>query len=141
MLAAFAAGASMQALPLIVAGLVLAGIGMGLAQPSLSTMVASAVEEKDHGIAVSTMATTTGIGAVAGISILTAMCADVGTTQSFRDGYALGAVFAAFGIIASLALHAIDYDAENKRDPESAAPDHPIPGADDLDEEGLVTIA
>ena len=111
---AFAAGASAQWLPLIVAGLVLAGVGMGLAQPSLSSIIANAVDDKDHGIAVSTMATTTGIGAVAGISILTAMCADVGSPEAFRDGYALGAVFAVGGILSSMALRRSDYDAEKK---------------------------
>jgi MFS family permease len=119
-MAAFAAGANAQWMPLIVAGLILAGVGMGLAQPSLSTIVANAVEEKDHGIAVSTMATTTGIGAVTGISILTAMCADVGTAESFRNGYALGAIFAVFGILASLALRSVDHDLDRDRDREES---------------------
>ncbi len=101
---AFAGGAANESMILIVAGLVLAGLGMGLAQPSLSTIVASAVEEQDHGIAVSTMATTTGIGAVAGVSILTALCADVGTTEAFRNGYLLGAVFAGLGVATSFML-------------------------------------
>jgi len=109
---AFAIGAAAETMIAIVAGLVLAGMGMGLAQPSLSTMVASSVEEQDHGVAVSTMSTTTGIGAVAGVSILTAMCADAETATSFRDGYALGALFAAFGLLASFMLRAIDHDAE-----------------------------
>ncbi|MCA9505457.1 MAG: MFS transporter [Myxococcales bacterium] len=101
---AFSAGASLESLALVIAGLVLAGVGMGLAQPSLSTLVASSVEERDHGIAVSTMATTTGIGAVAGVSILTALCADSASPSDFRDGYALGAFVAAFGILAGSRL-------------------------------------
>lgn len=109
---AFAIGAAIEHLAPIVAGLVLAGLGAGLAQPSLSTMVASAVEEQDHGIAVSTMSTTTGIGAVAGVSILTAMCADATSTSSFRDGYLLGALFAAFGLVAAIGLRPVDHDAE-----------------------------
>jgi len=59
---AFAAGAAEESILLILAGLIFAGLGMGLAQPSLSTLVASAVSEHDHGIAVSTMSTTSGIG-------------------------------------------------------------------------------
>ncbi len=108
---AFAIGAAAETMVAIVAGLILAGMGMGLAQPSLSTMVASSVEEQDHGIAVSTMSTTTGVGAVAGISILTAICAEQ-TSVSFRDGYALGAVFAAFGLLAAFMLRKIEHDSD-----------------------------
>lgn len=111
-MAAFALGAAAQTMVAIVGGLVLAGLGMGLAQPSLSTMVASSVGEQDHGIAVSTMSTTTGIGAVAGVSILTAMCADAESSLAFRDGYLLGAGFAALGLVAACLLGVIDHDAE-----------------------------
>jgi MFS family permease len=112
---AFAAGAAQESVALILAGLVFAGLGMGLAQPSLSTMVASAVPEQDHGIAVSTMSTTSGIGAVAGISILTALCADTESTIAFRDGYALGAIVAAIGVAASFGLHAVDHESPINR--------------------------
>jgi len=122
---AFAGGAASESMILIVAGLVLAGLGMGLAQPSLSTIVASAVEDQDHGIAVSTMATTTGIGAVAGVSILTALCADVGTSEAFRDGYLLGAIFAGLGVAASFMLsgtvHATEPSSASKRAAQSAS--------------------
>ncbi|MFP6656465.1 MAG: MFS transporter [Myxococcota bacterium] len=101
---ALTAGAETTSMPLILAGLIFAGMGMGFAQPSLSTIVASAVSEEDHGVAISTMSTTSGIGAVAGISILTALCADSETTIGFRNGYALGAAVAAVGVLASLRL-------------------------------------
>jgi MFS family permease len=113
-MSAFAAGAQTESIVLILAGLVFAGLGMGLAQPSLSTLVASAVTEQDHGIAVSTMSTTSGIGAVAGISILTALCADANSAVAFRNGYALGAVVAALGVFASFGLRAVDYDASTQ---------------------------
>jgi MFS family permease len=116
---AFAAGAAQESLALILAGLVFAGLGMGLAQPSLSTMVASAVPEQDHGIAVSTMSTTSGIGAVAGISILTALCADTESAIAFRDGYALGAIVAAIGVAASFGLHAVDHESPINRSSEA----------------------
>ena len=107
---AFATGAAEESIALILVGLIFAGLGMGLAQPSLSTLVASAVSEHDHGIAVSTMSTTSGIGAVAGISILTALCADAETGSAFRDGYALGALLAAVGVVASFGLRAVDHE-------------------------------
>ena len=126
---AFAAGAAEESLLYILAGLIFAGLGMGLAQPSLSTLVASAVSEHDHGIAVSTMSTTSGIGAVAGISILTALCADAESGSAFRDGYALGAIVAAIGVAASFALRAVDHE----------SPSHEV--SESLDEEGLVSVA
>jgi MFS family permease len=126
---AFATGAAEESIALILVGLVFAGLGMGLAQPSLSTLVASAVSEHDHGIAVSTMSTTSGIGAVAGISILTALCADAETGTAFRDGYALGAVVAAMGVVASFGLRAVDHET-------------PIDGSSQsLGEESLASIA
>lgn len=113
---AFAVGAAAQSMMAIVAGLVLAGMGMGLAQPSLSTMVASSVAEQDHGIAVSTMSTTTGIGAVFGISILTAVIGTEPSAETFRDAYLVGAGLAALGVVSSCLLRRVDHDAE----PESA---------------------
>jgi MFS family permease len=109
----FALGAAETSLALIVAGLVFAGLGMGLAQPSLTTLVASAVSEHDHGIAMSTSSTTSGIGAVAGISILTALCADAESATSFRDGYALGAIVALFGVVASFGLRTVDHEGQS----------------------------
>lgn len=134
-MAAFTAGASLESMPLIFAGLVFAGLGMGFAQPSLSTIVASAVAEEDHGIAVSTMSTTSGIGAVAGISILTALCADTETAAGFRDGYALGAGVAAIGVAISFGLHKVDHEASR------VEPGRAEEELNDLDDEALVSAA
>ena len=87
-------------------------MGMGLAQPSLSTMVASSVAEQDHGIAVSTMSTTTGIGAVFGISILTAVIGTEPSAETFRDAYLVGAGLAALGVASSCLLRRVDHNAE-----------------------------
>ncbi len=136
---AFAAGAAERSMGLILAGLVLAGLGMGLAQPSLSTIVASAVSEHDHGLAVSTMATMTGIGGVAGISILTALCADATTPDAFRNGYLLGAAVAAIGLLLSLGLRVVEHAAVPGSD--AAAGKTKPAGVGDLDEEGLARMA
>jgi MFS family permease len=125
---AFAAGAAEESMALILIGLISAGLGMGLAQPSLSTLVASAVSEHDHGVAVSTMSTTSGIGAVAGISILTALCADAESGNAFRDGYALGALVAAIGVAASFGLRAVDHESPT------------LDSGETLDEEGLASV-
>jgi len=134
-MAAFTAGASSESMAMILAGLVFAGLGMGFAQPSLSTIVASAVSEEDHGVAVSTMSTTSGIGAVAGISILTALCADTETADGFRNGYALGAVVAAIGVGVSFGLRKVDHEA-SRVECNDACED-----LDELDNEALVSAA
>ena len=136
---AFAAGAANESMWPIVAGLVLAGLGMGLAQPSLSTIVASAVEEQDHGIAVSTMSTTTGIGAVAGVSILTALCADVGTADAFRNGYLLGALFAGLGVATSFMLSHTQQVVAGAHTGSRRASSPPTTARDDLAEDGLAS--
>ena len=40
------------------------------------------------------------------------MCADATSTVAFRDGYLLGAGFAALGLMAAIGLRRIDHDAE-----------------------------
>jgi MFS family permease len=115
-MSAFAGGAARESMGLIFAGLVLAGLGMGLAQPSLTAIVAETVSEADHGVAVSTMSTMTGIGGVAGISILTALCGDATSASAFRDGYAVGAVVAGLGLLLSLGIRAAD-PADQESDP------------------------
>lgn len=132
---AFTAGAAFESMTMILAGLIFAGMGMGFAQPSLSTIVASAVSEQDHGIAVSTMSTTSGIGAVAGISILTALCADSESAEGFRNGYALGAVVAALGIAVSFGLRKVDYETR------SAASASSLKDAGDREDEALASVA
>jgi len=133
---AFTLGAATESMILILAGLVFAGMGMGFAQPSLSTIVASAVDEDDHGIAVSTMSTTSGIGAVAGISILTALCADSDTAEGFRNGFALGAVVAAIGVVSSFGLARVNHDAHDAKTDSSSEEEQ-----DELEEEAFASVA
>jgi EmrB/QacA subfamily drug resistance transporter len=99
---ALAAGAAWSSLPLLGLGLVLAGVGLGLSQPSLSASVGNAVDEHSFGIASSGLAMTTSIGAVSGISVLTALSAEAQGPDAFVSGYALGGLVAAFGVVAAM---------------------------------------
>ena len=81
-----------------------------------------------------TLSTASGIGAVAGVSILTALCADVATPESFRDGYALGAFVAAFGILSGFGLRSIDHDAPDHKETTLSGQ-----GTSDVDDDGLAT--
>lgn len=137
---AFAAGAARESMLLILAGLVLAGLGMGLAQPSLSTIVAANVSENDHGLAVSTMATMTGIGGVAGISILTALCADATTPTAFVEGYLVGAAVAGVGVLLSLGLRVVEHAPAHEEKSAGQAGIAGVEGAG-FDDEGLAPVA
>jgi hypothetical protein len=78
----------------------------------------------------STQQTTSGIGAVAGISIMTAMCADSTSAVDYRDGYALGAVVAIVAVVASLGLRAVDHASASSDEKARAQRD----ASDSLDE-------
>lgn len=100
----FAAGARADSIVLIGGGLVIAGLGLGVSQPSLAALVGNSVDEHSFGIASSAMNMCGSIGAVAGISVLTALTAGATTTGVFQGGYVLGAAIAAIGAGATLFL-------------------------------------
>jgi MFS family permease len=100
-MASFALGASLVSIPFIAGGLVIAGLAFGIFQPSASAIVGNSVDDQNFGIASSATSMTSSIGAVTGISVLTAFTADSSSPAVFFDGYAMGAAAAvvAFGAI------------------------------------------
>jgi MFS family permease len=100
----FAIGAQTSSILFISGGLVIAGLGLGVSQPSLSALVGNAVDEHSFGIASAAISMTSSIGAVAGISVLTAWTAQATTHTVFYEGYVLGAAFAAIGCAATFFL-------------------------------------
>lgn len=97
----FALGAALESIPFIAGGLVVAGLAFGICQPSISAIVGNSVDEHSFGIASSAVQMASSIGAVSGISVLTALAADSTTSGAFFEGYALGGVFALLGFGAS----------------------------------------
>ncbi len=100
-MASFAVGAVTESILGIAGGLVIAGMGFGACQPSLSAIVGNSVDERSFGIASSAVQMTASIGAVSGISVLTAISAGH-THDVYFDGYALGAGIALLGFVACL---------------------------------------
>ena len=100
-MASFAFGALFESIPLIGGGLVIAGVAFGIFQPSISAIVGNSVDERSFGIASSATSMTSSIGAVAGVSVLTAFTANSSTADVFFDGYALGGGAAVLALIAS----------------------------------------
>jgi EmrB/QacA subfamily drug resistance transporter len=81
---------------LVLLGLGLSGIGLGCAQPSISSSVANAVDESDLGMASAAQQLVMQVGIVAGIQVMSTLYAQTG---SFRTPYVVGAVVAIGGVV------------------------------------------
>jgi EmrB/QacA subfamily drug resistance transporter len=82
-------------------GLVLQGLGHGLALPSLTSAVAEAVPDHDLGIASAANRLTAQIGTSFGITALTIAYGGLNTGVGFARAFALGALLAAISLLAA----------------------------------------
>ncbi len=96
---------SFGALTALVFGLVIAGVGFGFTQPSIQAVVGNAVASSHFGIASSALGMAGSVGAVAGISFLTALCAEATDPEPYLGGYTLGAIAAATAFAAAATIH------------------------------------
>jgi EmrB/QacA subfamily drug resistance transporter len=94
-----------SAVPVIVGGLALAGVGMGIAMPPLSASVTVSVDPSDLGIAGAAQQMMIQVGVVFGITVMQSVqvsrVAAVGQEASYHWGYAAGIVLAVAGALAS----------------------------------------
>ena len=90
----------------IMAALALAGVGLGVALPSMAASVANAVEDNHLGIAGATQQLITQLGIVAGIQIAQTVQAarerDAGLVASYHQAYLLAGLVAALGLVAAV---------------------------------------
>jgi MFS family permease len=86
------------ALVLFGLGLVLQGLGNGLALPALSSAVANSVPDRDLGIASAANRLTAQLGTAFGITLLSLSYGGTGTGESFARAFAVGAAFAAVSV-------------------------------------------
>jgi EmrB/QacA subfamily drug resistance transporter len=98
---AFAFGALDASLPLVIAGLVLQGVGNGIARPSLTASLANSVDEKDVGIATASNRMLHQIGASFGIAVLAAIYGGTQLGTSFARAHAVGAVLGLAAVAAA----------------------------------------
>jgi EmrB/QacA subfamily drug resistance transporter len=96
----FAFSALQASVFLMVAGLVLQGVGNGIARPSLTASLTNAVSEKDVGIASASNRMLHQIGASFGIAVLTAVYGGSRAGTAFARAHFVGAVF---GVLSALA--------------------------------------
>jgi len=108
---ALAQGAADRSLVFVVAGLVLSGVGMGMASPSLQASVANAVDEVHLGIAGAAQQMVFMIGASAGIQILKLVQGDARVAAPFVDAYLVGGVLALVGVVAAAFVRSLDREA------------------------------
>ncbi|MEM7340718.1 MAG: MFS transporter [Actinomycetota bacterium] len=102
---AFAAGLTgIGGLILIVVALVLSGVSAGISQPAVSTMVVGAVDPEDMGIANGMSQQLMFIGVVTGIQTMNVFLGDDAGTSRFAITFGIGAVVAAVGLLAAVAL-------------------------------------
>ncbi len=94
-------------LSLVFVGLVLSGMAMGLASPSYATVVASAVDPSDLGIASGMNATLMNIGMLTGIQAMFVTLGDGREPGDFALVFALGGVVAAIGLVGALMVRSI----------------------------------
>jgi EmrB/QacA subfamily drug resistance transporter len=90
----------------IMAALALAGVGLGVALPSMAATVANAVEDEHLGIAGAAQQLITQVGVVAGIQIAQTVQAaresEAGLVASYHEAYLLAGVVALLGLVAAL---------------------------------------
>ena len=110
----FAAVHNSSSVGLIVAALVLSGLGLGMAQPSISSSIANSVEEESLGIASAAQQLMTQVGVVAGIQLMqtiqTSRQRSAGLVPSFSDAYLLGAAVSALAVICALFVRSATRD-------------------------------
>lgn len=96
---------------LIIAGLAMSGIGLGIASPALTALVANAVEETDLGVAAAMQQLMSQMGAVVGttvmISIHESMRAD-GNVASYGHALTVGALSATAAMVVAWFVRSTD---------------------------------
>ncbi len=97
---------------MIMASLALAGVGMGIASPSLASSVTNAVDEADFGIAGAAQQMMMQIGIVFGIQIMQTVqqmrLGPAGLAGSYHQAYLAGAVLAVLGLVTAAQIRRIE---------------------------------
>ncbi len=87
----------------IIAATAMSGVGLGIASPALTSLMANAVDETDLGVAGAMQQLMTQLGAVLGSAVLATISAtaDADNFQPFHTAFLVGAVVAGLGAVAA----------------------------------------
>jgi MFS family permease len=102
---------------LVMAALVLQGIGNGTAQPTLTATLSNSVEEHDLGVAAAAQRMMFQVGSALGITVMTSVYGGTGRASDFFDGYLVGAGLGVAAIVFSWFIRS------TPRDPDDIEPD------------------
>jgi hypothetical protein len=95
---------------MVVAALILSGVGLGISTPAIAASVANAVEDAALGVASAALALLTQVGVVAGIQVMQTVQASseragsASLVRSFAHAYWVGAAVAVMGAVAGACL-------------------------------------
>jgi MFS family permease len=93
----------------------MSGVGLGMAQPSISSSVANSVDEESLGIASAAQQLCTQVGVVSGIQLMSTIQASRehtdGLVGSFRAAYLVGAGVSGLGVLCAAFLRSAQRDA------------------------------
>ena len=101
-MALFAVAASADLLWLVVVGLSISGLAMGLASPSYSTTLATAVDPADLGVANGMASTMMNIGMLSGVQTMFAVLGDGRAGDDFARSFWVGGAVAIIAIFGGL---------------------------------------
>lgn len=101
-MALFAVAASADLLWLVVVGLSISGLAMGLASPSFSTTLATAVDPADLGVANGMASTMMNIGMLSGVQTMFAVLGDGRAGDDFARSFWVGGAVATVAVVGGL---------------------------------------
>jgi MFS family permease len=127
-LAVLGAGAMAESLPLVIAGVVMAGAGSGIARPPIIATLTDAVGDDDLGVGTGMLNMAGQIGAAAGISILSALVTETSSPEQF---FVVFGVAALVGVVAVLPGAAMAFPPVAHLEPPTAQPTAPYSGTID----------
>lgn len=107
-MAAFAFGSLEEQILLVVLGLVLCGLGLGIATPGLTVVAAEASDPADYGVTSGMRTTLTQIGVTAGIQSMTIALGSDHTPQAYARSFWLGGAVAAVCTVLALTIRPPD---------------------------------
>jgi EmrB/QacA subfamily drug resistance transporter len=99
-----ATGATQVSLVIVCIGLVLQGLGNGVAGPPMTTAVAGSVDHEHLGVAAAASRLTSQVGVAFGITTLTMVYGGNNSGAAFARAFLVGAFFAACAFLASLRI-------------------------------------
>jgi MFS family permease len=103
-LVALGIGTDQRVVGMVMAALVLQGIGNGTSQPPLAASLSNAVDDHDLGVAAAAQRMMWQVGSALGITVMTSVYGDTERAEDFLNGYLVGAGLGVVAIVFSWML-------------------------------------